>query len=74
MFKSSGQKLVNLLSAVIVLIGGFYIILFMPISLSPFTKAVIGVLLVIYFLWRLRYYTRHSSGKPQDPLGRDSRE
>ncbi len=74
MFKSRGQKLVNLLSAVIVLVGGFYIILFMPIPISPLARIVIGILLVIYFLWRFNYYVRNSSGMKKDPLGRTPRE
>ena len=74
MFKSRGQKMVNLLSAVIVLVGGFYIILFMPIALAPLTRIAIGALLVIYFLWRLKYYVRNSSPRNKDPLGRTPRE
>lgn len=74
MFKSRGQKLVNLLSAVIVLVGGFYIILFMPVALSPFTRVAVGILLVIYFLWRLNYYVKNSQEKRKDPLGRTPRE
>jgi hypothetical protein len=74
MFRSRGQKIVNLLSAIIVLIGGFYIIFFMPIALSLLTRLIIGVLLVIYFLWRLNYFIRNSSEKVKDPLGRGPRE
>lgn len=66
--------MVNLLSAVIVLVGGFYIILFMPIALSPLARIAIGFLLVVYFLWRLNYYVKNSSERKKDPLGRSPRE
>lgn len=71
MFKSRGQKLVNLLSALIVLVGGFYIILFMPVALPAATRIVIGVLLTVYFLWRLNYYVKNNPDKGKDPLGRN---
>ncbi len=52
------EKIINLASAILVLIAGFYVIFFMPINLSPATKGIIGLLLVIYFLFRLKYFKR----------------
>jgi len=52
------EKIINMLSAVLVLIAGFYVIFFMPISLSPAAKAIIGVLLVLYFMIRMRHFRK----------------
>jgi len=73
-FSSQGQRLVNLLSAIVVLVGGFYIIIFMPFALSPTVRIIIGVFLILYFLLRLNYYVRHSSERKADPLGRPPKE
>lgn len=59
------SRIVNLASAVIVLIGGMYILFFMPITLSLTARLVIAVLLLIYFLWRIRYYHKRYYGKPE---------
>ncbi len=59
------EKIINLASAIIVLVAGFYVIFFMPINLSPATKGIIGLLLVIYFLFRLRYFKRKYGGNKE---------
>lgn len=59
MNNSRPQKIVNILSAIIVLIAGFYILFFMPdVGMSPTAKMVIGILLILYFLFRMRYYSK----------------
>ncbi|PKK82743.1 MAG: hypothetical protein CVT49_12125 [candidate division Zixibacteria bacterium HGW-Zixibacteria-1] len=56
---SRPQKIVNILSAIIVLIAGFYVLFFMPaVGISPMGKGAIGILLILYFLFRMRYYYR----------------
>jgi uncharacterized membrane protein HdeD (DUF308 family) len=52
------EKIVNLLSAILVLIAGFYVIFFMPITLSPAAKVIIGLLLLVYFSFRMRYFKK----------------
>jgi len=56
------QRIVNLLSAILVLLAGFYVIIFLPLHISGIARALIGVLLVVYFLFRLRYYTKRYGG------------
>lgn len=56
MANSRPEKIVNLLSAILVLIAGLYVIIFMPITLSPAIRFLIGILLAIYFLLRLKLY------------------
>ena len=59
MNNSRPQKIVNILSAIIVLIAGFYILFFMPdVGMSPTAKMAIGILLILYFLFRMRYYSK----------------
>jgi len=58
MDKMRPQKIVNLLSAVFVLLAGFYIIIFMPVGLPGMARLIIGILLVVYFLFRIKYYQR----------------
>jgi len=58
MANSRPEKVVNILSAFLVLVAGFYVILFLPISISPLARIIIGVLLVGYFLVRLRLYRK----------------
>lgn len=58
MDKMRPQKIVNLLSAVLVLVAGFYIVIFMPVGLSPIARVIIGLLLIVYFMFRIRYYQR----------------
>ena len=56
---SRPQKIVNILSAIIVLVAGFYVLFFMPaVGISPAAKTIIGILLVMYFLFRIRYFSR----------------
>lgn len=59
------SKIVNLASAVIVLVGGMYILFFMPITLSLAARLITAFLLVVYFLWRVRYYHKRYNGKPE---------
>jgi xanthine/uracil/vitamin C permease (AzgA family) len=65
------DKFVNLLSAFLVLIAGFYVIFFMPITLSPAAKIIIGLLLLVYFSIRMRYFKKKygSDKKPGDRSG-----
>ncbi len=65
------SKIVNLASAVIVLIGGMYILFFMPIAISPAAKLIVAFLLVVYFLWRVRYFNRRYNKKPEGLTGAD---
>lgn len=69
MNSSRPNRIVNLASAIVVLAGGFYILFFMPVALSPFAKLVIAVMLVIYFLWRIKFYLKHYK-KPPERLSR----
>jgi len=65
---SRPQKIVNILSAIIVLIAGFYILFFMPaVGLSGAAKTVIGILLILYFLFRIRYYSRKYNKRGERP-------
>ncbi len=48
--------IVNLLSAVIVLVAGFYVLIFLPLPFSGGGRLIVGALLVVYFLWRLKYF------------------
>lgn len=52
------QRIINLLSAILVLIAGFYIIIFLPTGFSGGVRILMGLLLVIYFLFRLKYFMR----------------
>ncbi len=63
------EKIINLVSAVLVLVAGFYVIFFMPITLSPAMKGVIGLLLVIYFLIRLRHFKKRYGADKNRPNG-----
>ncbi len=62
---SRSQKILNLASAILVLLGGFYIILFMPTMLSGPVRVIIGILLVIYFLMRLKQFSRRYEVKDE---------
>ena len=65
---SRPQKIVNLLSAIIVLVAGFYILFFMPVvTISPVAKTLIGILLILYFLLRIRQYSRRYGGDKRRP-------
>jgi len=58
MIKSRAEKIVNLLSAFLVLLVGLYVLLFVPLNWSAPIRIIIGALLVFYFLGRLQYYRR----------------
>jgi len=61
---SRPQKIVNFLSAIIVLVAGFYVLFFMPlVGISAAAKTVIGILLILYFLIRMRYFSRGPENK-----------
>ncbi|MFH2035743.1 MAG: hypothetical protein ABIJ45_05015 [Candidatus Zixiibacteriota bacterium] len=57
------QKILNLMTATMVLIGGFYIIIFMPTALSGLARVIIGIVLVAYFLFRVKYSTRKAESE-----------
>lgn len=63
MIKSRAERIVNLLSAVLVLVAGFYIIVFMATGLSVTVRIIIGVLLGFYFIWRIKYYLKGQKGR-----------
>jgi Ca2+/Na+ antiporter len=58
MANSRPEKIVNLLSALLVLVVGFYVIIFLPINISPAARVLIGLLLIVYFLFRMVHYSR----------------
>jgi hypothetical protein len=58
MMNTRPERIVNLISAILVLVVGFYAIIFLPLQISPAYRIFIGALLVIYFLVRLKYYFR----------------
>ncbi len=58
MFRSRAERIVNLMSAILVLIGGLYVLIFMPVNLPIGVRIVFGFLLLVYFVWRLRYYKK----------------
>lgn len=61
------EKIINIISALLVLVGGFYVIIFMPIQISPVIRVLIGFLLVVYFLIRLRHFKkRYGNSSPTD--------
>jgi len=55
---SRPEKIVNLLSAVLVLLAGFYAIIFLPLRISDTARVLIAIALILYFLIRLRVYRR----------------
>lgn len=71
MIRSRTDKILNLLSSTMVLLAGFYVLIFIPLRIPGFTRVILGVLLVIYFLWRVKYVYKGQK-KTEDPLGRDT--
>ena len=69
MIRTRTDRILNIVSSTLVLLGGFYVIIFMPIRIPGLVRVLIGVLLVIYFLWRVKYATG-SKTKTKDILGR----
>jgi len=69
MIRSRTDRILNTVSSTLVLLAGFYVIIFMPLRLPGLVRVIIGFLLVIYFLWRIRYAYR-SKTKTEDVLGR----
>ena len=68
---SRPEKIVNLLSAVLVLFAGFYVIIFLPVKISDSMRILIGLLLLIYFLIRIRVYLKkYRPGEKQDVVDR----
>ncbi len=70
MIRSRTDRILNFVSSTLVLLAGFYVIIFIPLRLSGLVRIIIGVLLIIYFLWRIRY-TYGSKIKTKDVLGRE---
>ena len=70
MIRSRTDRILNFVSSTLVLLAGFYVIIFVPLSFSGLFRIIIGVLLVIYFLWRIRY-AYGSKTKTEDVLGRE---
>jgi len=58
---SRPEKIVNLFSAILVLVAGIYLIFFMPNTLlSPTARIIFGVVLIIYFVLRIILFLRRS--------------
>lgn len=55
MIRTRTDKILNLVSSTLVLLVGFYVVIFIPLRFSIMAKIIIGFLLVIYFLWRVKY-------------------
>jgi hypothetical protein len=55
---SRPELAVNLISAILVLLVGFYAILFVPLPISDSVKILIGVLLIVYFLFRIKFFLK----------------
>jgi len=53
-----------------VLLAGFYVLIFLPLRLPGLVRVIIGFLLVIYFLWRIKY-AYGSKMKTENILGRN---
>ncbi len=53
MSEHRAEKLINLITATMVLLAGFYVILFLPVPFSMAGRVLIGIILVLYFIWRL---------------------
>lgn len=70
MIRSRTDRILNFASSTLVLLAGFYVIIFLPLRLSGLFRVIIGVLLVIYFLWRIRYAYGGKS-RVEDVLGRE---
>lgn len=70
MIRSRIDRILNFVSSTLVLLAGFYVIIFLPLRLSGLVRVVVGILLVIYFLWRIRY-AYGSKAKTEDVLGRE---
>jgi DMSO/TMAO reductase YedYZ heme-binding membrane subunit len=69
MIKSRADRVLNLATAALVLLAGFYVLLFIPLRISGTAKIIFGVLLVIYFLWRVKYIIKKRP-ESEDVLGR----
>lgn len=69
MIRSRTDRIINFVSSTLVLLAGFYLIIFIPLRLSGLVRVIIGVLLIVYFLWRIRY-AYGSKTKTEDVLGR----
>lgn len=69
MIRSRTDRILNFVSSTLVLLAGFYVLIFLPLRLSGLVRVVIGVCLVVYFLWRIRYAYK-SKTKTEDVLRR----
>ncbi len=70
MIRSRTDRILNFVSSTLVLLAGFYVIIFLPIRLSILVRIIIGFLLIIYFLWRIRYAYGGKIKAEEDVLGR----
>ncbi|MBN2226520.1 MAG: hypothetical protein JW763_04070 [candidate division Zixibacteria bacterium] len=58
-----------MLTAILVLVAGIYVVVFLPLPISPLARVLIGVLILVYFLWRVRFFVRHyGSAKSETDL------
>jgi len=71
MIRSRTDRILNMVSSTLVLLAGFYVVIFMPLRLPGIVRVIIGVLLVVYFLWRIKY-AYGSKIKTEDVLGREN--
>jgi hypothetical protein len=62
----SQSKLVGLITAVLVLVGGFYIIIFLPSGLSLLARLIIGLLIILYFMLRIKMIFTRKAGENDD--------
>jgi len=62
------EKIINLLTATLVLVVGIYVVVFLPLPMSPLARVLIGALILLYFLWRVRFFMRRygSAGNAED--------
>lgn len=62
MIRTRTDKILNLVSSTLVLLVGFYVVIFIPLRFSIMARIIIGFLLIIYFLWRVKYIYGKKAG------------
>jgi len=67
MVRSRTEKIVNLITAVLVLLAGLYVIVFLPLRFSGMTRVLLGLLIIVYFSWRMRSILRRPE---EDEIGK----
>ena len=55
-------KYTNLISAILVLLAGFYVLFFMKLPISAAAKIIIGLLLLGYFILRMKLFMTRYKG------------